>query len=88
MYFPMETILPLADPGAGIAADKGAVVEGKLGELSLGASDAIFAHDSEGNFLSSVQGTLAAETVYVQPRRCLFHCGCRLCRTLVVIVET
>jgi hypothetical protein len=47
MYFTMETILPLADPGAGIAADKGAVVEGKLGELSLGASDAIFAHDSQ-----------------------------------------
>jgi hypothetical protein len=68
IYFPMEIILPLDDPGSGIAADKGAVIRSKLAELNFEASDAIFADDSEGNFLSSVQGTLAVETLYVQPR--------------------
>ena len=67
-YFPLEKILPLDDPGEGVAADKGAVIRAKLSELNLDASDAIFADDSEGNFLSAVQGEVSAETIYVQPR--------------------
>ena len=67
-YFPIETILTLDDPGEGEAADKGLVIREKLEELGLDASDAIFSDDSEGNFLSAVQGDLSVETLYVQPR--------------------
>ena len=67
-YFPMETILTLDDPGEGEAADKGLVIREKLEELDLDASDAIFSDDSEGNFLSAVQGDLSVETLYVQHR--------------------
>mmetsp|Transcript_3391 Transcript_3391/g.6343 ORF Transcript_3391/g.6343 Transcript_3391/m.6343 type:complete len:510 (+) Transcript_3391:4656-6185(+) len=63
------SILSLDDPGDGIPANKGVVVRSKIQELELTAQDAIFADDSQGNFLSSVHGgNLAAETIYVQPR--------------------
>lgn len=67
-FFPRENILTLADPGEGMAADKGSVIADKLAELGLAVEEAIFMDDSKGNFLSAVQGTLKAEMIYVQPR--------------------
>jgi len=68
-FFPLDKILTLADPGEGVAADKGQVIRDKLAEIGVAPNQALFADDSEGNFQKAIgNGDVAAETLYVQPR--------------------
>jgi len=53
-WVPREKILTLADPGEGIAADKGLVVRNLLAKLGVAPGGAIFADDSQGNLLEDM----------------------------------
>lgn len=64
-FFDADKVLTLDDPGPGIPADKGAVIEKKLKELSLRPDDAIFVDDSASN-IKTAKGKV--DTLWIQQR--------------------
>jgi len=50
-YIPLENILALDDPGAGISADKGALMASYLANKSWSAHDGLFVDDTANNIL-------------------------------------